>query len=93
MLELDLAPLVELALVRPADESAQKSRVGFLRIWRLAAFAAQILQEVVYERVHSYDCLPVSLVYASRYFACVFSTTSGGSAGAGGVLFQSSVSK
>src|SRR5256886_1429418 len=37
--------------------------------------------------------LPVSLVSASRYFSDVLAMTSAGSRGAGGALFQSSVSR
>ena len=36
---------------------------------------------------------PVSLSYASKYFALVLATTSSGNFGPGGVLFQSSVSR
>ena len=41
----------------------------------------------------THNGLPVRRWYASRYFAWVLATTSAGKAGAGGVLFQSSVSR
>src|SRR3954462_14329664 len=104
MIELNLYPISETLFLRPLHKPAQKRGVSFLRVLGLPSLHAQILQKIVHRQVHpaggigsilhgSQSDLPVNRVNASRYFACVLATTSLGKVGAGGVLFQSNVSR
>ena len=52
MFQLDLIPVGEFCLPRPGDELVQQAGVSFLRVLRLAAFVAEVLQEVFDEGVH-----------------------------------------
>jgi len=102
--KLHLTPVTELLKFRLVDKLPQQGGVGFLRVLSLAALVAQVLKEIFNQILHE-SCgplinlaaaqsdFPVRREYASRYFAWVFATTSDGSAGAGGVLFQESVSR
>src|SRR5690606_22304434 len=94
MLQRDFGPTPNPLLPRPTSEPAEQRSVGLLGVLCLPALIAQVLQKILHQVLHgNYNSSPVRRRNASRYFALVFCTTSGGSAGAGGVLSQSRVSR
>src|SRR5688572_20589565 len=92
MRQFYLRPTPQALVFRPENEFLKQTGIRLLRLLGLAALIAQVLEKILDQLVH-HNSLPVNRRYASRYFCCVLATTSGGRAGAGGVLFQVSVSR
>ncbi len=50
--QLDRAPIRELLRLRPVNETLEQRGVSFLRVLGLAAFVAQVLQEIFDQCLH-----------------------------------------
>ena len=60
MFQFDLFPVGDFLPACPRNETIQQPSVSFLRVLRLAAFVAQVLQKIFDERVHCFVGLTVN---------------------------------